>query len=85
LETLLLMAGFDKPTTEKEVELPNITQETLSDMIGTTRSRVSFFMNRFRKLGYIDYSDGHLKVYKLLLTAMPEENNASKPRDARAA
>jgi len=81
LETLLLMADFDKPT--EGVLLPNITQESLSDMIGTTRSRVSFFMNRFRKLGYIDYSYGHLKVYKLLLTAVlkddrPEEDNASR-------
>ena len=83
METLLLMADFDKPTTADGVELPNITQETLADMIGTTRSRVSLFMNRFRKLGYIDYRNGHLKVYKSLLTivlndAVPE-GSAEQP------
>ena len=78
METLLLMADFD----HEDVELPTTTQESLSDMIGTTRSRVSFFMNRFRKLGYIDYSHGHLTVYKSLLTivlndTLPED--ASRP------
>jgi CRP/FNR family transcriptional regulator, cyclic AMP receptor protein len=48
---LLLMAEFDKPG-EGEMLLPDITQETLAEMIGTTRSRVNFFMNRFRKLGF---------------------------------
>ena len=52
--TLLLMADFGEPG-EPESLLPSITQETLAEMIGTTRSRVSFFMNRFRKLGYIEY------------------------------
>jgi CRP/FNR family cyclic AMP-dependent transcriptional regulator len=52
---LLLMAEFGKPG-EPEMLIPEITQETLADMIGTTRSRVSFFMNRFRKLGFIEYN-----------------------------
>jgi len=46
-----------------------ISQETLAEMIGTTRARVSFFMNRFRKLGYIDYN-GHLKVHNSLLNVV---------------
>ncbi len=50
---LLLMAEFGKPG-EPETLIPHITQETLAEMIGTTRSRVSFFMNRFRKLGFIE-------------------------------
>jgi CRP-like cAMP-binding protein len=79
---LLLMAQFDKPG-EPETEIPAITQETLAEMIGTTRSRVSFFMNRFRKLGYIDYN-GHIQVHKLLLDTvlhdqLPEENS-SRPK-----
>jgi hypothetical protein len=52
---LLLMAEFGMPG-EPEPQIPPITQETLAEMIGTTRSRVSFFMNRFRKLGLIEYT-----------------------------
>jgi CRP/FNR family transcriptional regulator, cyclic AMP receptor protein len=46
-----------------------ISQETLAEMVGTTRSRVSFFMNKFRKLGYIDYN-GHLEVHNALLNVV---------------
>jgi CRP/FNR family transcriptional regulator, cyclic AMP receptor protein len=79
--TLLLMAEFGKPG-EPEVLIPEITQETLAEMIGTTRSRVSFFMNRFRKLGFIDYN-GRIRVNKALLNVvlrdqLPEQN-ASRP------
>ena len=62
---LLLMAEFDKPG-EGKMLLPDITQQTLAEMIGTTRSRVSFFMNRFRKLGFIEYN-GRIRVHKSLL------------------
>jgi CRP/FNR family cyclic AMP-dependent transcriptional regulator len=62
---LLLMAEFGKPG-EPETLIPKITQETLAEMIGTTRSRVSFFMNRFRSLGFIEYNGG-IKVHKSLL------------------
>src|SRR5271170_5694377 len=65
---LLLMAEFGKPG-EPEPYIPKISQETLADMIGTTRSRVSFFMNRFRKLGFIDYN-GRIKVHKSLLNVV---------------
>jgi CRP/FNR family transcriptional regulator, cyclic AMP receptor protein len=78
---LLLMADFGQPG-DKQTQIPHVTQETLAEMIGTTRSRVSFFMNRFRKLGYIEYN-GHIRVNKLLLNAvlhdqLPEQN-ASRP------
>jgi CRP/FNR family cyclic AMP-dependent transcriptional regulator len=65
---LLLMAEFGKPG-EPETLIPRITQETLADMIGTTRSRVSFFMNRFRKLGFIEYN-GRIRVHKSLLNVV---------------
>ncbi|HEY5382111.1 MAG TPA: Crp/Fnr family transcriptional regulator [Acidobacteriaceae bacterium] len=62
---LLLMAEFGQPG-EPESLIPKITQETLAEMIGTTRSRVSFFMNRFRKHGFIEYN-GRIRVHKSLL------------------
>lgn len=65
---LLLMAEFGKPG-EPEQYIPKISQEILAEMIGTTRSRVSFFMNRFRKLGFIEYN-GRIKVHKSLLNAV---------------
>ena len=65
---LLLMAEFGKPG-EPETLIPPITQATLADMIGTTRSRVSFFMNRFRKLGFISYN-GRIHVHKSLLNVV---------------
>jgi CRP-like cAMP-binding protein len=65
---LLLMAEFGKPG-DPEHYIPKISQETLAEMIGTTRSRVSFFMNRFRKLGFIEYN-GRIKVHKSLLNAV---------------
>lgn len=63
--TLLLLARFGKEN-RREPVLPKISQGTLAEMIGTTRERVSFFMNRFRKLGYIDYN-GKLEVRSSLL------------------
>ena len=65
---LLLMAEFGKPG-EPESLIPKITQATLAEMIGTTRPRVSFFMNRFRKLGFIEYN-GRIKVHKSLLNVV---------------
>lgn len=65
---LLLMAEFGKPG-EPETLIPPITQEALAEMIGTTRSRVSFFMNRFRKLGFIEYN-GRIRVHKSLLNVI---------------
>lgn len=78
---LLLMAEFGKPG-EPETLIPHITQETLAEMIGTTRSRVSFFMNRFRKLGFIEYN-GRIRVHKSLLNVILHdqlpEHNAARP------
>ena len=78
---LLLMAEFGKPG-EPETLIPPITQETLAEMIGTTRSRVSFFMNRFRKLGFIEYN-GRIRVHKSLLNVILHDqlpdDNAIKP------
>ncbi len=79
---LLLMADFGQPG-EPETMIPRITQDTLAEMIGTTRSRVSFFMNRFRKLGFIEYKD-RIRVHKSLLNVilhddLLEKNKASSP------
>src|SRR5579864_3391308 len=65
---LLLMAEFGKPG-EPAPLIPKISQETLAEMIGTTRSRVSFFMNRFRKLGFLEYN-GRIRVHKSLLNVI---------------
>lgn len=67
---LLLMAEYGRSgESERETLIPKISQETLAEMIGTTRSRVSFFMNRFRKLGFIEY-DGRIRVHKSLLNVV---------------
>jgi CRP/FNR family transcriptional regulator, cyclic AMP receptor protein len=63
---LLLLAHFGKEGVPETV-IPKISQDTLAEMIGTTRSRVSFFMNRFRKLGFLDYGGSGLKVHSSLL------------------
>jgi CRP/FNR family transcriptional regulator, cyclic AMP receptor protein len=65
---LLLLANFGKEGSPQPIT-PNISQETLAEMIGTTRSRVSFFMNKFRKLGFISYN-GKIEVNSSLLTAI---------------
>jgi CRP-like cAMP-binding protein len=65
---LLLMANFGKEG-EPEPVIAKISQETLAEMVGTTRSRVSFFMNKFRKLGFIDYKD-RLEVHSSLLNVV---------------
>jgi CRP/FNR family transcriptional regulator, cyclic AMP receptor protein len=65
---LLLLANFGKEG-QPEPVIPKISQETLAEMIGTTRSRVSFFMNKFRKLGLIDYNGG-IEVHSSLLTVV---------------
>jgi CRP/FNR family cyclic AMP-dependent transcriptional regulator len=80
--TPLLMADYGNPS-GPETLIPPVTQETLAEMIGTTRSRVSFFMNRFRKLGYISYKN-RIRVHKSLLMMVLEdqlpEQNASRPK-----
>ena len=65
---LLLLANFGKEG-KPETVIPKMSQETLAEIIGTTRSRVSFFMNKFRKLGFITYN-GHLEVHSSLLNVV---------------
>ena len=84
---LLLMAEFGE-LGKPEPWIPRITQETLAEMVGTTRSRVSFFMNRFRKLGLIEYN-GRIQVHKSLFNVVlhdqfPEPNPERPPSSATA-
>jgi CRP-like cAMP-binding protein len=65
---LLLLANFGDDSKPKKV-IAKVSQETLADMIGTTRSRVSHFMNKFRKMGFIDYN-GHLEIHNSLLNVV---------------
>jgi CRP-like cAMP-binding protein len=69
---LLTLSHFGKESRSEEV-LPRINQETLAELIGTTRSRVNFFMNRFRKLGFIEYNGGGLLVHSSLLGVVLHE------------
>jgi CRP/FNR family transcriptional regulator, cyclic AMP receptor protein len=69
--TLLLLARYGKQEQPDRI-LPKVSQETLASMVGTTRSRVNFFMNKFRKLGFIEYN-GKIKVNKSLLTVVLHE------------
>jgi CRP/FNR family transcriptional regulator, cyclic AMP receptor protein len=66
--TLLLIARYGKPQGPRRL-LPRISQQVLADMVGTTRSRVNFFMNKFRKLGFIEYNGG-LKIHDALLSVV---------------
>jgi CRP-like cAMP-binding protein len=66
--TLLLLARFGEPEVSHRT-LPRVSQETLAEMVGTTRSRVNFFMNKFRKLGFIEYN-GDLKINNSLLSVV---------------
>jgi CRP/FNR family cyclic AMP-dependent transcriptional regulator len=65
----LLLAHFGKES-RAETVVPRVNQDTLAQMVGTTRSRVSHFMNKFRKLGFIDYDDGGLTVHSGLLSVI---------------
>jgi CRP/FNR family transcriptional regulator, cyclic AMP receptor protein len=77
---LLLLANFGKEGRPEPI-IAKISQETLAEMIGTTRSRVSHFMNKFRKLGFIDYN-GHLEVHSSLLSAvLSEQPNRVAPQE----
>jgi CRP/FNR family transcriptional regulator, cyclic AMP receptor protein len=66
---LLLLAHFGKEGVPETV-IPKISQETLAEMVGTTRSRVRFFMNRFRELGFLDYGESGLQVHSSLLNVV---------------
>ena len=75
---LLLLANFGREGSPQAIN-PHISQETLAEMIGTTRSRVSHFMNKFRKLGLISYN-GHIEVHSSLLSAVLHEKPLIKDR-----
>jgi CRP/FNR family cyclic AMP-dependent transcriptional regulator len=74
---LLLLANFGKEGRPEPI-VGKISQETLAEMIGTTRARVSFFMNKFRKLGFIDYN-GKLKVHNSLLNVVLYDKSEVEP------
>lgn len=76
---LLLLANFGKEGSPQPISV-NISQETLAEMIGTTRSRVSYFMNKFRRLGLISYN-GHIEVHNSLLSAVLHEKPLLRERD----
>jgi CRP/FNR family cyclic AMP-dependent transcriptional regulator len=78
---LLLMANFGKHGKPEPI-VGKISQETLAEMIGTTRSRVSFFMNKFRKLGFIEYN-GKLEVHSSLLNVVLYDKSEIDPKNAR--
>ena len=84
---LLLLANFGKEGKPERI-IAKVSQETLAGMIGTTRSRVSKFMNKFRKLGFIDYN-GHLEVHSSLLSVVlndqPHLGNAYASSESAAA
>lgn len=69
---LLLFAGFGKDGISERTEIPKVTQETLAEMVGTTRPRINAFMNKFRRLGFIDY-DGGLEIRSSLLSVVLHE------------
>jgi CRP/FNR family cyclic AMP-dependent transcriptional regulator len=69
---LLLFAGFGKNGIKERTDIPKVSQETLAEMVGTTRSRVSMFMNKFRKMGFIAYNGG-LEVHSSLLSVVLHE------------
>jgi CRP/FNR family transcriptional regulator, cyclic AMP receptor protein len=70
---LLVLGRYGKVQHQLPDELPAVSQETLSEIIGTTRSRVNFFMNKFRKLGFIQYHNRRIKINKSLLTFVLED------------
>src|SRR5437773_9951216 len=73
--TLLLLARYGKQDKPHRV-LPKVSQEVLAEMVGTTRSRVNFFMNKFRKMGFIEYNGG-LKVHHALLSIVLHDASAA--------
>jgi CRP/FNR family cyclic AMP-dependent transcriptional regulator len=81
---LLLLANFGNETSPQPI-VPRISQQTLAEMIGTTRARVSCFMNKFRRLGFIDYNGhlevhGHIRVHRSLLSVVLQDDSRSLER-----
>jgi len=78
--TLLLLANFDKGD-RPEAVIPKISQETLAEMVGTTRSRVNLFMNRFRKQGFIQYNGSIIQIYRSLWNIVLDDENRGRLQD----
>jgi hypothetical protein len=76
------MANFGKEGKPERI-ITKVSQETLAEMVGTTRSRVSFFMNKFRKLGFVKYN-GDLEVHNSLLNVVLHDNPHLRRREKRA-
>ena len=74
--TLLLLARYGKVDGPRRV-LPKISQEVLAEMVGTTRSRVNFFMNKFRKLGFVEYNGASLKVHHSLISVVLHDSTTA--------
>jgi CRP-like cAMP-binding protein len=66
---LLLLANFGKESRTEQI-LANVSQETLAEMIGSTRTRVNYFMNKFRQLGFVDYDGSSIEVHNSLLSVV---------------
>ncbi len=82
---LLLMAHFGQEGIATDMLIPRLSQETLSEMVGTTRSRVSFFMNKFRKLGFIKYDNGeNLLIHSSLLGVVLNDDTGPLPSDTES-
>ena len=77
LARVLLLMGHFGSEGVSEVSIPRLSQETLAEMVGTTRSRVSFFMNRFRKLGFISYNRQDLCIHSSLLKIVLNDENGA--------
>jgi CRP/FNR family transcriptional regulator, cyclic AMP receptor protein len=75
---LLALGRYGRVQQQPDDELPTVSQETLSEIIGTTRSRVNFFMNKFRKLGFIEYHNRRIKINKSLLTFVLDEQRPAR-------
>ena len=80
---LLILAKFGKEGKPERV-IPNISQQTLAEMVGTTPPRVNFFMNKFRKMGLIEYDGGRLVIHSSLLDVVLHDDPEIKPRDDEA-
>ena len=70
---LLLLARYGKQDQQQNKLLPRVSQETLAEMVGTTRPRINMFMNKFRKLGFIHYNEGGIQVHNSLLGVVLHE------------
>jgi CRP/FNR family cyclic AMP-dependent transcriptional regulator len=79
---LLLLARYGKPEGPRRA-LPKVSQEVLAEIVGTTRSRVNFFMNKFRRLGFIDYGSGGIQVHHALMSVVAARHSGTQSLSGR--